>query len=460
MSMQDLSEQTPVTDPAGPAAAQGTRVRPARSLMLGDYRILQKLGAGSGGAVYLAHQLSAGREVALKVLDKDLARKPVFVERFYREARVMAALDHPAIVRCHGAGEERGYHYLAMEFVKGASSSVLLRRLGRFEVGDALHIAIRCAEALQYAHERRVVHRDIKPDNILITPQRTVKIADLGLAKCVDDPSLTETGIGLGTPRYMAPEQARNAKHADHRCDVYALGSVLYRFLTGRLPFEGATPVDLILAKERGGYPPARRVNPAVPRLVERILARMLAAAPDDRYRGCGPLLRDLEGLGLASTQLGFDPMRVAYGLPPEDAPAPREALSVLLVHDDRDYLLLTREALQAGHVSATVKAVEDGREALAALQESRAAPPGLIVVGLSQPTQGSLDVLAAIRADDVLGAVPLVVLTVAAEAIDVLRACGVTETCRVIGPDDLQPLVETVRSLRPGGGAGGSSDS
>jgi serine/threonine-protein kinase len=274
---------------------------------LGDYKLLKKLGQGGMGTVYLAQQVSLDRTVALKVLSKDLAAKQAFVQRFQREARLMARLDHPNILRCHDVGAIAGHHYLAMEFVDGGSLQDWLKKLGKFELGDALHVTLACTRALQHAHDLNMVHRDIKPDNLLLTSKGVVKLADLGLAKASDDDlSLTKTGTGAGTPLYMAPEQARDAKNVDHRTDIYAVGCMLYCFLTGQLPFTGETLLEVIDAKTKGKFTPARRLNADIPPRLDLIIDKMLAASPVHRYQSCTELIADLEGLELANVHLSF----------------------------------------------------------------------------------------------------------------------------------------------------------
>jgi serine/threonine-protein kinase len=274
---------------------------------LGDFRLLKKLGTGGMGSVYKAHQASLDRVVAVKVLARHLAAKETCLQRFKREAKVMARLDHPNILRCFGVGEERGFHYYAMDYADGGSVTAWLRELGRLEVGDALHVALACARALEYAHENNLVHRDIKPDNVLLTSRGVVKLADMGLVKVLeDDLELTESGVGAGTPIYMAPEQARNAKYADARSDIYSLGCMLYHLLTGHLPWTGETSAEVLKSKENEKPQPARRFNPDVPPRLDLILDKMTAREPDLRYQTCAELIADLEGLGLATPALGF----------------------------------------------------------------------------------------------------------------------------------------------------------
>ena len=253
---------------------------------LRDFRLIKKLGEGGMGKVYKAQQISLDRVVAVKVPFKHLAKDASFVQRFYREARIMARLDHPHILRCFSVGEESGWHYLAMEFIDGASMQNWLEKLGKLSIRDALHVALATAHALQHAHEQDMIHRDIKPDNILVTNKGVVKVADMGLAKVLtDDLSLSRTGTGAGTPHYMAPEQARDAKHVDNRCDIYALGCMLYCFLGGKPPFSAETYMELILAKEKGKYPPIRRLNPEVPERLELMIDKAIANKPEVRVQ-------------------------------------------------------------------------------------------------------------------------------------------------------------------------------
>ena len=302
---------------AGETQASGPRqVQPAaaakggsgeKSNILGDFKLLRKLGQGGMGAVYLAHQISLDRPCALKVMSKDLAAKPGFVERFKREAKAMAKVEHPNAVRCYAVDEAKGLHFVAMELVDGKSMQDWIDELGKLSVPDALHVTLLCADALGHAHGMNMIHRDVKPDNILVTKNGGVKVSDFGLAKALDDDmSMTQSGTGLGTPHYMAPEQARNAKHVDLRTDIYALGGTLYHFLTGQTPFKGETIVDLITSKERGSFTPAKRLNPEVPERLDLILDKAMARDPKYRYATMAEMITDLESLQLASESLSF----------------------------------------------------------------------------------------------------------------------------------------------------------
>jgi len=277
----------------------------SQPITLGDFLISKKLGQGGMGAVFKAKQISLDRDVALKVLARHLADDEKFVSRFQREARVMAKLDHGNIVRCYSVGRETELWFLAMEFVDGCSLQDLIDKNGKFSVGDTLYVTLRVADALNYAHELNLVHRDIKPDNVLITKKGVVKLADLGLAKPMnDDLSMTASGVGAGTPHYMAPEQMRSAKDVDGRADIYALGGMLYVMLTGRKPHDGETLVKLLEQKEKGRFEPARKINHSVPDKLDLMIDKMLAKSLTARYQTCAEAMHDLDSLGLANDYL------------------------------------------------------------------------------------------------------------------------------------------------------------
>ena len=301
---------------SGKAASEGTKksgdtapsgATDAGVTQIGKYKIVRKLGQGGMGEVYLGEDTKLGRKAAIKVLSKGLAGKGDFVERFYREARSMAKMNHDNAVSVYDVDQDDGLHYVAMEFVDGKSMQGWMDKLGKLNVGDALHVTLRCAEALQVAHNQSMVHRDIKPDNVMMTTKGKVKVADFGLAKATDeDLSMTQSGTGLGTPYYMAPEQARNAKHVDGRTDIYALGITLYYFLTGKLPFSGNSALEVIMNKEKGQFVAARKITPEVPEKLDLIIDKMIAKDLNVRCKDCGEVIKLLSSLGLESPSLSF----------------------------------------------------------------------------------------------------------------------------------------------------------
>ena len=276
--------------------------------VLGDFQIVKQIGEGAMGAVYLARQPTfENRLVALKVLFPHVASNQKLVNRLYREAEVMFDLDHPNIVKSFGVDESDGWHYIAMEYIEGDSLQKWINQLGQLPIGDAVHIALACAHALGHAHANGLIHRDIKPDNVLISRSGKVKITDLGMVKKLDEDEekgLTMTGHAVGTPWYMPLEQAKNAKSADPRCDIYALGCMLYCMLAGHPPFSGHTIVEVIQAKEIGTFPPARSFNKQVPEKLDLILAKMVQKLPKYRYQTCAEVIEALQELGLANRKL------------------------------------------------------------------------------------------------------------------------------------------------------------
>ena len=280
----------------------------AKTQQIGDFKILKKLGQGGMGTVYLGHQVSLDRPCAIKVLSKEMAAKPGFVERFVREARSMAKINHPNVVGCYHVGDEKGLHFIAVELMDGRSMQDWLDDQQKLTIPDAVLVTLVCSEALAHAHGLNLIHRDIKPDNILVTKAGIIKVSDLGLAKAVDDEdmSMTQSGTGLGTPHYMPPEQARNAKHVDQRCDIYALGVTLYHFLTGQLPFAGDSVTQLILNKEKGQFSRVRKACPECPEKLDLIVDKMMAKNPDHRYKTFMEVIRDLEAGGWAGESLSF----------------------------------------------------------------------------------------------------------------------------------------------------------
>ena len=274
---------------------------------IGDFELKKRLGKGATGEVFLARQISLDRLVAVKTLSKELTKKEDAVARFLREARSMDKLDHVNIVKFYAADSYKGIHYVAIEYVDGKSVQDWLDKLKQFSIGDAVHIAMVAAEALKHAHDLGMVHRDVKPDNIMLTSKGVVKVADFGLVKTLDeDVALTQNDTGLGTPLYMAPEQAVSAKTVDQRVDIYSLGATLYHMLTGTLPYTGQTAVELILAKERGVFEAARKLRPEIPERLDLMIDKMLARDPKHRYKDCREVVRDLASIGIHNAAISF----------------------------------------------------------------------------------------------------------------------------------------------------------
>jgi serine/threonine protein kinase len=247
------------------------------------------------GTVFRAKRKTDGKIVALKVLRPSLSRNRRYVERLKREAEISIRLTHHALVKGIEFGEEQGYHFLAMEFVNAKSLKELLGNWGRFPIEQVLDVGKQCAEALQCIHDQGVVHRDIKPGNILIDDGGHVWLTDLGLAKGGEDPSLTRDGATIGTPQYMSPEQARDPASVDERSDLYSLGATLYHMATGQPPFQAETVGKLIHAVLHERIPPASVLNPGLDPGLDLVLRKLLMREPTQRYSNAEELLRDLE---------------------------------------------------------------------------------------------------------------------------------------------------------------------
>lgn len=260
-----------------------------------DYEILDRVGGGAMGTVFKARHKRLNRIVALKVLKPSLARDKRYVDRLRREARIVASLSHPYIVTGYDLGEEGGYHFFVMEFVEGRSLRQLLVEWGMFAEDYVVTVARQVAEALDHAYQRDVIHRDIKPGNILIDDAGKVKLTDMGLAKGPADLTLTRDGATVGTPMYISPEQARNPQDVDVRSDLYSLGATLYHMSTGMPPFSGETMAELITNVLNENVVPPNEANSAVSEQVSLVIRKLLAKNLTLRYQTPRELLDDLD---------------------------------------------------------------------------------------------------------------------------------------------------------------------
>ena len=263
---------------------------------IGHYEIVSELGRGGMGVVYKGYEPALTRYVAIKELSPALAHDQTLVERFLREARSMASLNDPHIIQIFLIGQENNQPFFVMEFVDGESLSAVIKREGRLQVGDALKILHQSAKGLSVAHERGVIHRDIKPGNLMLSQRGQIKIADFGIALANHDfnSKLTGTGEFVGTPGYLSPEVCLG-KMVDQRSDIFALGIVLFEMLTGRTPFSDESPLKLMLDVVQSQIPDVRELNADVDADVAAILSRMLEKEPGDRYQSTEELIDDLE---------------------------------------------------------------------------------------------------------------------------------------------------------------------
>src|SRR5262249_19560367 len=285
---------------------------------LGSYELIRPLGEGGMAQVYLARDVRLGREVAVKVLDVRLAERPGFGDRFLREARVAAALDHPNIVPLYDFGHSDQFLYLVMPYVSGGSLQDALPR-APFALGEVVKYGAQAADALDYAHQQGVVHRDVKPANMLVHADGRLMLSDFGLAKILDGSPLPAARAGrpdAGTPAYMAPEQVEG--RTDERSDIYALGVVLYLLLTGHLPFSGPTSSAVMEAQLYRLPAPPRVLNSQVTPAMQEVVLRALAKHPQDRFQRAGEL-----GAALMAALVAGDvePMPFALSKPSPASP-------------------------------------------------------------------------------------------------------------------------------------------
>ena len=260
------------------------------------YKIMEGVGSGGMGTVYKARQLSMDRIVAIKVLNERYSANSEFVERFIREARAAGKLNHPNVIHVHDISRANGRHYFSMEFIDGSSLKDTMREKKKFDINQGLDVVLQTAKALEFAHENHIIHRDIKPDNIMLTKEGIVKIADLGIAKTFEEQPAQpgQDRRVLGTPHYMAPEQALG-KTIDHRVDIYSLGATFYHMVTGTTPFAGNTAQAILKAHIQESLPAIQDLNPSVPDPVCFMIERMMAKLPEKRYPSMSALIADIE---------------------------------------------------------------------------------------------------------------------------------------------------------------------
>jgi serine/threonine-protein kinase len=288
-------------------------------LVADRYEVEELVGAGGMSSVYRAHDRLLDRKVALKVMHQHYGGDPEHVERFRREARSVAALSHPNVVTVIDRGEHRGRQFIVFEYVDGENLKQLIQRRGPAPVATALELAIQIAQALSFAHRHGLVHRDVKPQNVLLNGDGRAKVTDFGIARSLDvQQGVTQTGTVLGTSEYIAPEQAQG-RNVDEQTDVYSLGVVLYELLSGHVPFAGENFVAVAMRHINDPPPPLADSRPDVPARVEAAVRRAMAKEPSDRFATMADLCAELEAC-LAELQ-GATQVLPGHSPPP---PSPR----------------------------------------------------------------------------------------------------------------------------------------
>ena len=277
---------------------------------LSRYHLLEPLGSGGMSCVYRAYDPVLDREVAIKILPAELARDPVLRERFHEEARALGGVEHPSLIRIFAVGQEGPVSYYSMELITGLSLKEVLAAAGRLTLAEAFAVLGQVLRALEAVHRAGIVHRDVKPGNIMLDSSGRVVLMDFGLARRAERQDLTAAGAVLGTPEYMSPEQARGEK-ADERSDLYSIGVALYEMLAGRPPFGGKDTIEILRQHVQARVPPLLAAAPETPPELQRIIERLLAKKPSERYPQVAELLADLGKLAPA----GLQPDRVVQEL-------------------------------------------------------------------------------------------------------------------------------------------------
>lgn len=317
--------------------------RPAQQIP--GYQLQKKVGAGAMAIVYRAKQISLDRTVAVKVLPRRLSKNREFVERFYKEGKAAAALNHNNIVQAIDVGEAGGFHYFVMEFVEGRTVYDELADGKVYAEAEAIRVIRQVTEALLHAHDKGIIHRDVKPKNIMLTNDRVAKLADMGLARAVTDveAAMAEAGRAYGTPYYISPEQIRGEMHVDHRADIYSLGATMYHMVTGRVPFEAPTPSAVMHKHLKEALTPPDHINHKLTAGCAAMIEMMMAKKRDERYASCREVLEDLDLIArgqspkYAQHNMGHDLLAgLASGQATETdrsafAPPPRESPSYVL---------------------------------------------------------------------------------------------------------------------------------
>jgi len=263
------------------------------------YKILGKLGSGAMAIVYKARQLSLDRIVAIKILPRRFSENKDYVQRFYKEGKAAAKLNHNNIVGAYDVGEAGGYHYFVMEYVEGKTLYEDISKGKIFTEQEAIEVVTQVASALAHAHARGLIHRDVKPKNVMINSAGIVKLADLGLARDASDIEMakSEAGKAFGTPYYISPEQIRGEMDLDARSDIYSLGATFYNMVTGRVPFEAATPSEVMKKHLREPLIPPDHINTSLSAGVSEVIEMMMAKRKEDRYSSAEELLTDLNAV-------------------------------------------------------------------------------------------------------------------------------------------------------------------
>ncbi|MDA0837819.1 MAG: FHA domain-containing serine/threonine-protein kinase [Planctomycetota bacterium] len=328
-----------------------------------NFKFLKNVGNGTAGTVYLAEQLSIGRRVAIKILDEELAANPGFIRNFQREAKSAASLNHPNVIQAIDFGESGGYHYFVMEYVDGESLATILKRERRLDESRVAHIGYRIASALQHAAKHNLIHRDVKPANIMLNSQGQAKLCDLGLARTIMSEHSTRSGTAAGTPAYMSPEQAMGRGDLDFRTDIFSLGTTLYHLLTGTIPFKANNLPELLdkIVNKDVDFP--SELTHGVSPETEEVILKMMSKKRENRPETADQLASMLKKLGdklPPAPPLFLNAVTVRCAIPPTDVRHSEFLVPMLYVTEGADegkrFSLCWNETILGRHNSADIR--------------------------------------------------------------------------------------------------------
>jgi serine/threonine protein kinase len=436
-----------------PFQAAAVRERQFEKLVIGNYQVLERLGAGGMGTVYKARHRRMKRVVAIKVLTRSASLSDEFVQRFQREVEAVARLSHPNIVMAHDADEAEAGHFLVMEFVNGRDLATEVQSRGPLPVVEAVDCIRQAARALEYAHGQGIIHRDVKPANLLREVSGVVKVADLGLAR-INNPcgqpaenasALTQAGTIMGTVDFMSPEQAFGSTNIDHRTDIYSLGCTLYFLLLGRPPYQDPSMMAILLMHREAPIPSLCEARKDVPADLDRIFRRMTAKKPAERFDSLTEVIRALEALPMGPTERDkqilppnelSEPHSPTVNLAPPDpndatrtvafAPADVPALAgmtVLLVEPSRTQAVIIRNYLQDLGFEETITTTT-GQQALTS---ARTTLPRVVISALHLPDMTGMQLARQIRGECTGAAPGFILISTEAESTGIgsLSTCG-----------------------------------
>jgi serine/threonine protein kinase len=476
-----IAEELVAAGELTPFQAAAVRERQFGELVIGNYQVLDRLGAGGMGTVYKARHRRMKRVVAIKVLSRTVSQSETSVQRFQREVEAVARLSHPNIVMAYDADEAEVGHFLVMEFVNGRDLASAVSERGPLPIAEAVECIVQAARAMAYAHGQGIVHRDIKPANLLRDVTGVVKVADLGLARFNDTlgqpvaevSALTQAGTIMGTVDFMPPEQALGLPNIDHRADIYSLGCTLYFLLAGRPPYQGATLMATLLQHREAPIPPLSAPWAGVPAALDQIFRRMVAKKPEERFASMDEVVKALEALALGPESLSqrsvpaaavhasshtvdFVPGELPATSPPardqtiDLAPvttADTSSTTILLVEPSRSQAVIIRGYLQKlGH--ADVPTMPSGEKAL---ESARATAPNVVISAMHLSDMTGVQLAQKMWAEKSLASVGFILITSQADAQEANLLSSAGHVVALHKPFTMEQLAQALSSATAG---------